>query len=320
MHACARAAKLVTGDLVYAVKPKLASFGLALAARSVRKRPLLLDIDDYDLGFSSLPRDIATAPWALLSSASELHTRILTSQSRRADAVTVSSTPLFERHGGVWIPHARDEELLKPVPAKPNRATRTVMFLGTPRQHKGLYDLLKAFSKVRAAARLRIVGGALDANLVRAAEKNGDSRVSVEPPVPMSEMPSLLATADVIAIPQTKSSISNAQLPAKLLDAMAMSKAIVSTRVGDIPKWLADGAGVVVEPDDPDALGLAIDSLLQDSEKLRLHGLRARDRFLAYGSFARVRPRLVELCERLMKGAPPIAHAPFDGSPASGDR
>jgi hypothetical protein len=45
------ARELVTGDLIIAIKPRLHSYGLGLAARRERPRPLLLDVDDWELGF-----------------------------------------------------------------------------------------------------------------------------------------------------------------------------------------------------------------------------------------------------------------------------
>ena len=45
------ARELVTGDVIIAIKPRLHSFGLALAAQRVRCRPVLLDVDDWELAF-----------------------------------------------------------------------------------------------------------------------------------------------------------------------------------------------------------------------------------------------------------------------------
>src|SRR5262245_50916565 len=45
--------RLISGDLLYAVKPLYSSFGLGLFARSRLGRPLLLDIDDWEIGFLS---------------------------------------------------------------------------------------------------------------------------------------------------------------------------------------------------------------------------------------------------------------------------
>ncbi|MDB4977406.1 MAG: glycosyltransferase [Myxococcaceae bacterium] len=308
--------ELVTGRLIYAVKPRLASFGLALAARRVEPRPLLLDIDDWEVGFSPLWQDTVFAPWALLSSASGLHTRRLSARTDEADAITVSSSFLHRLYGGSWIPHARDESAFDggSLSVRLDRAPRTVVFIGTPRKHKGLGGLLQAFQHVSADARLRIVGGALDKTLVQQAEQLGDRRISVEPPVPMAELPALLASADLVVIPQDRSQVSEAQLPAKLLDAMAMGRAILSTKVGDIPRWLEHGAGVVVEPGDPRALGVAIDQLVRQPEELRRLGERARARFLELGSVEKLRPRLVQLVEQLLAGHRPVPLPPFGGA------
>mgnify|MGYP003694724449 CR=1 FL=1 len=47
---CALAAQ-ADGDLLYASKPRPTSYGAALLARRRRARPLLLDIDDWEVGF-----------------------------------------------------------------------------------------------------------------------------------------------------------------------------------------------------------------------------------------------------------------------------
>src|SRR5207244_11131175 len=45
--------ELVDGDVLIASKPRPTSFGLGLLARARRKRPLVLDIDDWEVGFFS---------------------------------------------------------------------------------------------------------------------------------------------------------------------------------------------------------------------------------------------------------------------------
>lgn len=291
---------LVTGDVLYAVKPRLPSFGLGLLAREQRHRPLLVDIDDDELGFTSLARDIALSPWALASAASDLHTRLYERRVAEADAVTVSNGLLHERYGGTWIPHARDAQMLFPRARAVPGAVPTVMFVGTPRAHKGLTMLVRAFQRIRTPAVLRIVGGALSQELRELRAPN----ISVEAPIPFEELPAQLAMADVVAIPQDDSRASRGQLPAKLLDAMAMGKAIISTRVGDIPRWLADDAGVVVTAGDEDELTRALDELLSNPARMQALGERARRRFITYGAYATVRPRLVALVHRLAAQQP----------------
>jgi hypothetical protein len=42
---------LVDGDVIVASKPRPTSYGVGLLARARRRRPLLLDIDDWEVGF-----------------------------------------------------------------------------------------------------------------------------------------------------------------------------------------------------------------------------------------------------------------------------
>ena len=296
------ARELVTGDVIIAIKPRLHSFGLAMAAQRVRPRPLLLDIDDWELGFFHAWSDAALAPLSWLSAASNLRTRWYFTRAARADAVTVSTRWLQQRFGGTSIPHARPDMHVSggPSPAP------LVMFAGTPRPHKGLTDLVLAFRQVQTqGAELVLLGAAGDRALERLAA--GDARVRLEPAVPLERLPERLARAWVIAIPQRDVAASHAQLPAKLIDAMALGKAIVSTAVGELPSWLSDDAGLIVPPSDPRALGAALERLLGDAALRRHLGVRARARFLELASEDAVRPRLEALIEELLVRAPGAA-------------
>lgn len=300
--AAALAREHVRGDLLIAIKPRLHSYGLALAARRERPRPLLLDIDDWELGFFSPWKDALRAPVSWLSAASNLHTRWYFTQTRRADAITVSSTHLVERFGGVWIPHARRPDAFRPD-ADRRASQPLVMFVGTPRPHKGLGDLVRAFKRVSLPdARLRIIGATASSEKELAPLIDGDRRIVLEPPVPLAALPEHLGQAWVVAIPQRAAAPSEAQLPAKLMDAMALGKAVLSTDVGDIPKWLAGDAGVVVPPNDVDAQARALEAMLKDPERLTQLGDNARRRFLQLASYEAVRPRLLELVDALLAG------------------
>lgn len=294
------ARELVTGDLVIAIKPRLHSFGLALAAQRVRPRPVLLDIDDWELGFFDPRVDAALAPVSWLSAASNLHTRWYFTRSARADAVTVSTRWLQQRFGGTILPHARPDASEPSVELAPQPL---VMFVGTPRPHKGLADLVLAFRHVHVpGAQLHLIGAAGDRALVELAA--GDRRVRLEPPVPLQAMPQRLARAWVVAIPQRDEAPSRAQLPAKLMDAMALGKAIVSTDVGELSHWLGGGAGVIVPPADPLRLGAALDALLADAPRRARLGAAARARFALLGSERALGPGLQAIVEQLLRGAP----------------
>jgi glycosyltransferase involved in cell wall biosynthesis len=303
------ARRLVDGNLILALKPHLTSFGLGLIARRVDRRPLLLDIDDWEkalLGDSPYWELRADPRNWLLSTTSPLPIRLLDRQVHRADAITVSNRLLQRRYGGTWIPHAHDEQLFAPLDPSPQRSPPTVMFVGTARVNKGLDQLLTAWRLVEnPAAVLRIVGTPTT------------SRV-LEPIVHLARSPRGVRRRAGTVRPAariarrgrrvrgsaSRHTASRGQLPMKLIAAMATGRAIVSTAVGDIPDWLADGAGRVVKAGDPTALADAINSLLAQPDAAAEMGRRARRRYLEFGSFRAVRPRLVRLCADLIAGRP----------------
>jgi len=83
---------------------------------------------------------------------------------------------------------------------------------------------------------------------------------------------------------------------------MAAGRAIISTNVGDIPAWLTEGAGLVIPPDNVDALAKGLQYLLDHPHQRKEMGQRARQRFLRFGSFKVHRPKLIKLVADLIAG------------------
>ena len=298
-------ARLADGDVLLASKPRPTSYGIALLARRQRPRPLLLDIDDWELGFfyrsgfwGSVGRGVNLAnpnglPW----------TWAMERLVGRADAITVASRFLERRFGGTLVPHVRDTDAWDPArfDRSASRAALgvgdapVVMFLGTPRGYKGVDDLVEAMAGV-ATARLVIVGAEPDHPTARRwAERSG---VIVRGPVPFDDVPRYLAATDVVAVPQRATSDTLGQVPAKLFDAMAMARPIVSTSVSMIPEVL-DGCGMLVPPGEPRALRAVVEGLLADPDRARELGRRARARCIDRYSFTSARAVLIPLVERL---------------------
>jgi len=92
------------------------------------------------------------------------------------------------------------------------------------------------------------------------------------------------------------------QVPAKLFDAMALGRPIVSTAVSMIPEIL-DGCGLIVTPGDPRGLATAIRRLLERPDEARGLGERARRRCHERYSFRAARATLFPLVERLTRGS-----------------
>lgn len=80
------------------------------------------------------------------------------------------------------------------------------------------------------------------------------------------------AAADIVALTSL-----NEGSPVSLIEAMAASRAVVSTAVGGVPDLVADGiTGVLVSSGDPEALAGAISALLREPERRHRLGLAAR--------------------------------------------
>jgi glycosyltransferase involved in cell wall biosynthesis len=173
---------------------------------------------------------------------------------------------------------------------------RVVMFLGTPRAHKGIDDLVAAVSTLADDVLLAIVG----ADLAGGAARRWASmpRVRVFGEIPFDDVPRWLAGADVVAAPQRATADTIGQVPAKIFDAMALALPVVSTRVSMIPEIL-EGCGVVVSPGDVPALAAALAGVLADPRQAQAMGRRARARCEAEYSFRAARARLFPLLERL---------------------
>jgi glycosyltransferase involved in cell wall biosynthesis len=302
-------ARRADGDLVLASKTKLGSAGVGYLKRLRDRRPLLLDIDDWEVGFH-----LRSGLWGTLGRAVNLGnaaglpwTWLCERFTGLADGIIVASRFLQQRFGGSLITHVRDTDAWKPGCADPAEGRRRlslgterlVMFLGTPRGYKGLEDLAAAIASLsRPDVALAVIGASPDSAAGRQIVRLCP-RARLVPWVPFDQIPAFLAAADVVAVPQRSTPDTLGQVPAKLFDAMALGRPVVSTRVSMIPEIL-DGCGLLVEPGDVAALAVAITRLVDHPAEAQALGARARERCVQRYSFEAARRELFPLVERVM--------------------
>lgn len=106
----------------------------------------------------------------------------------------------------------------------------------------------------------------------RLAEGPGADRIVFAGPVPFDRMPEHLSACDILVSPQSATVEGRFhQSPIKLFEYMAVARAVVGARIGQIAEIIRDGVnGILFEPDDLDSLTAAIRRLADDP------GLRAR--------------------------------------------
>jgi glycosyltransferase involved in cell wall biosynthesis len=280
---------LIGGDIVYASKPWLTSFGVGVLAKLKRKKPLVLDIDDWELGWY-LPyrcRKMASLSVRSIRDANGfLSTYLLEKMIFLADGITTASKFLQNRFDGEYIPHARDTDVLDP--SKYNQGElkkkhgfgdeKIIMFLGSPRPHKGLRILFKSLQSLkRSDVKLVIIGSTNEYPLKDEIPREIVQSVVIRDMIPFSHVPDHLSYADVVVVPQNNLPSNHAQVPAKLFDAMAMAKPIISTRISDMPEILSD-CGYIAETNDPQNLAEKIHYVLTNPAEAEEMGRRAREK------------------------------------------
>lgn len=241
-----RAARRLHPDVVYAHFLVPAGLVAALASRA----PLVVTAHGQDV------RNIGSIPGVRAS------TRYVV---RRAAAIVAVSEWLRGKLEET-VPDARGKtevvdcgvDLARFAPREPSEARAEVSWggdgtaflcLGGLTERKNVLRLARAFER-RAEGTLTFVGdgplrGALD----------GRERIRLAGRVPHEDVPRWMAAADVVCQPSLVEPFGLATL-----EAMASGRSVVSTRVGGPPEFVPPEAGVLVDPEDEDALVAALDT------------------------------------------------------------
>ena len=269
-------ARQVTCDVVYVSKPRLPALLLATLIKQVNDCPMVVDVDDRETSFfpaitTPSLADIAVVaelePERFAQPYSDIWTAFGESLVKEAEAVTVSNVALKETFGGTIVRHARNEEIFDP--AKYDRTAvrrefgygpddRVVLFLGTPRPHKGVFDIADAMELLAIPSlALCVIGSPNDLRVSKQFSKYVRARVDLHADQPWDRLPELVSMADAVMILQDPlSRISAHQIPAKLTDALAMGVPVYARPVPPL-RDLIDHVTVRAVPDTV-ALGNAL--------------------------------------------------------------
>jgi|GEM_PF-2046612 len=266
-------------DLVHLSKPRLPNVILGALYKLIWGSQVIMDIDDEELAFVNESTPCSVFEWIghvgdlpkAQAIAGGEWTRIAVGLARGFDGVTVSNTALQERYGGVVIHHARDEALYKPSPTRKQQSRtqfgiapdkKVVLFLGTPRPHKGLTATAQAIASLnRPDILLLIVGEFTDLKAKSELQATGP-QIQFLPNQPFALVPDILAIADACVLMQdATSSIAQWQVPAKMSDALAMQVPVLATDTPALRAALLAGA---LLPVTGDGLGPALLRVLHD--------------------------------------------------------
>ncbi|NIP99192.1 MAG: glycosyltransferase [Nitrospinaceae bacterium] len=311
-----RLRRAIDGDVLFACKLRPTSFGIGLLEKRRTGKPLIVDIDDWELGFF-----LRAGFWGRVGRLLNLsnpngmfYTWLMERRVDRADGILVSNRFLQHRFSGTLVSHCRDTRELDPARFDSREAkrklgldgTRVVMFLGTPRAHKGVDDLFAALERLTdPRLRLVIVGADDPSRALPERWSALKSRIVILPPIPAERLPEHLAAADVVAIPQRQTPDTVGQMPAKIFDAMALGKPILSTRVSDIPEVLGD-TGYLVEPGNIEEIAETLRHIFDHPEEAQAKGRQARQRCVTLYDTRVMTAALRELVESVVRKHKPV--------------
>jgi glycosyltransferase involved in cell wall biosynthesis len=119
--------------------------------------------------------------------------------------------------------------------------------VGSLTERKNVLGLARAFERRGEGSLLFVGDGPLRDALA------GRAGIRTVGPVPHTEIPRWLSAADVVCQPSLVEPFGLVTL-----EAMACGRSVVATRVGGPPEFVPPGAGVLVDPEDDDALAAAL--------------------------------------------------------------
>jgi glycosyltransferase involved in cell wall biosynthesis len=177
----------------------------------------------------------------------------------------------------------------------------TILSVGRLVEKKGTDVLLEALARLPPDLHWRLVhagGGPLKAKLERRARALGiEARVNWRGARTQTELLAEYRAADLFALASRVARDGDRDgLPNVLAEAQSQGLPCVATRVSGIPELIEDGStGLLVAPEAPQDLALALASLIRDPARRRALGeagrRRVRERFGLQGNIARLARR-----------------------------
>ena len=212
----------------------------------------------------------------------------------------------------VQIPNWVDVNFIRPLPKEDNpfRAAHNlngkfvVLYSGNIALTQGLESVVKAASVLRHIPDIVFVIVGEAKGLQRLQQECldcGADNVMLLPFQPRKDLPQMLAAADIGLVVQKKNVVSF-NMPSKIQVLLASGGALVASVPDNGTAARAirqSGGGVIVPPEDPQALAMAILDLYQNPEKVKTLGYKSRQYAVEQYAFEQALNQYESLCYSL---------------------
>ncbi|MDT0352275.1 glycogen synthase [Pseudonocardia charpentierae] len=248
----------------------------------------------------------ALSSWAEKVSIEGAAAVIAVSEGMRADVL--SNYPAVDPAKVHVVYNGIDAEQYSPDPATDvlerygvDTSKPSVVFVGRITRQKGVPVLLRAAAHLDPEVQLVLCAGAPDtpelgaevAGLVEELRKTRSGVIWLSGMLSKREVIQLLSHSTLFACPSVYEPLGIVNL-----EAMACGTAVVASKVGGIPEVVADGeTGLLVPPDDPDALAESINALTRDRDRAKAMGTAGRERAQSQFDWGKIAQQTAELYE-----------------------
>ena len=306
-----RAAEAVRGDVIYCVKPRLPSLGVALLANARKGTPVILEINDLETVVTSPRRgdrhealtldDVNPTDAAFASPYGEAWTQLMDPLAQTMPVLTTHNKVIDAHFAGrcLYMRNVKDEAIYDPERHDRGAARaelglrpddRVLLFGGMLRRHKGIHELVELVDRLGDERYKALFVGSRVTPDQRALVEAAGSRITVLPPQDREAMARINLAADLVVLwldPEVLAS--HHQMPYKATDALAMGPAILANDISDLGELGRQGYLDLVPFRDWEAMTAAIHAVFADPERAAARRAAARRLFERQFSYAAAR-------------------------------
>lgn len=243
---------------------------------------------------------------------------------QRADRIVVV-TPAFKEHlmqhwhvpaGKIAVvENGVETDLFVPSPSSASDALRQqlaaegkflVCYIGTMGMAHGLETLLDAAGQLQrqsSSAQFLLVGeGAEKERIKTMAQSRGLANVRFLDQQPREKIPAFISASDACLVLLKKTDVFKTVIPTKMLEFMSCARPVILGVDGQARQIVENaGAGLVIEPENADALVKAIDQLSADRDLGFTMGQKGREHILLHFSRARTADKYIDVLQSLIE-------------------
>jgi len=242
---------------------------------------------------------------------------------RRADLIVVVA-PAFKNHlMAHWhvpaekiavVENGVETDLFAPQPPSADHAMRQqlgaegkflVGYIGTMGNAHGLETLLDAAGLLQhknSEVLFLLVGeGAEKARIKTLAETRGLTNVHFLDQQPREKIPAFISASDACLVLLKKTDVFRTVIPTKMLEFMSCARPVILAVEGQAQQIVEEaGAGLVIEPENADALVHAVRRLAANPELRTMLGQKGREHIVRYFSRRHTAEKYIQVLERVL--------------------